>query len=528
MKRRTILTGAMLGAAAALSRPALVRAQDMRVLKFVPQADLAITDPYRTTAYVTRNHGYLVFDTLYGTDENYVIRPQMVEGHAVEQDSRLWKLTLRPGLKFHDNTPVLSRDVVASLRRWGARDGFGQMLFEQTEELSAPSDRVVQFRLKRPFPLLPDALAKLPGYMPAIMPERVVSGVDASAPITEVIGSGPYRFLANERVQGARFVYEKFAGYVPRPEGTPSRTAGPKIAKLDRVEWHVLPDAATAAAALQSGEVDWVESPSLDLLPMLRRGRNVKVELKDATGNIGNMRLNHASKPFDNPEIRRVVLQAARQSDFMAAVAGNEPGAWADGVGFFCPGTPLAEGLPPLRSQPDLAASKAALSRAGYDGEPVVVLAATDFPSINAMAQVGGELLRKLGMNVDYQAIDWGTVQQRRMRKEPVGSGGWSVFFTFVAGADTFNPAVNHSVRGNGAAGTPGWPDSPALEKLRDEWFFAPDLASQKAACRKLQEQAQVDVPYVPLGQFFQPTAFRGNITDILAGFATFYNVSKG
>ncbi|SDB74577.1 ABC transporter substrate-binding protein [Belnapia rosea] len=526
MKRRVFLAGSALGVAS-LASPSLAQPAGSRVLKFVPQADLAIVDPLRTTAYVTRNHGYLVFDTLYGLDEHFNVQPQMVEGHTVEQDGKLWRLTLREGLKFHDGLPVLARDVVASLRRWGRVDGFGGILLEVTDELSAPSDRVVQFRLKHPFRLLPEALAKLPGFMPCVMPERIVS-IDPRQAITEMVGSGPFRFIASERVQGARFVYEKFGDYVPRPSGTPSRTAGPKVAHLDRIEWHVLPDPATAASALQSGEVDWLESPSLDLLPMLHRARHLSIELKDTTGNIGNMRLNHLTKPFDNPEIRRIVLRAVRQADFMSAVAGSAPGGWADGVGYFCPGTPLAEGLPPLAREPDTEKSKQALRAAGYAGEPVVVLAATDYPSINAMAQVGSDLLRGLGMNVDFQAIDWGTVQQRRLSKEPVGRGGWSLFFTFIAGADTFNPAVNHSIRGNGVAGTPGWPQSAELERLRTEWLSAPDLAAQKAACAMLQQQAQIDVPYVPLGQFFQPFAFHRSVSGILPGFSTFYNVRKG
>jgi peptide/nickel transport system substrate-binding protein len=524
MKRR-ILMGASLLGTAALMTPSLARSAGANVLKFVPQADLAITDPFRTTAFVIRNHGYLVYDTLYGTDENYRVSPQMVQGHSVEADGKVWNLTLRSGMTFHDGAPVLAKDVVASLKRWGSIDGFGQVLFEHTDEPSAESDLVVRFRLKQPFPLLPDALAKLPGYMPAIMPARIIEATPAGQMISEVIGSGPYSFVANERVQGSRFVYQRHQGYIPRPAGVASRTAGPKVAKVERVEWHVLPDQATAAAALQSGEVHWVESPSLDLLPLLRRNRHLSVELKDTTGNVGVMRLNHLTKPFDNPAIRRAVLQAVNQADFMAAVAGSEPNAWRDGVGFFCPDTPLAEGLPPILREADAANSKRALAEAGYRGEPVVLLAATDFPAINAMAQVGGAMLRQIGMNVDYQAIDWGTVQQRRISKEPVGSGGWSLFFTFVAGADTFNPAVHSYIRGNGAAGTPGWTESRPLEQQRNAWLSAQTLAEQKAACLEIHKLCQIDVPYIPLGQFFQPSAYRWNVRKILNGFPTFYNV---
>jgi peptide/nickel transport system substrate-binding protein len=525
MKRRTFLAGALSGAAA-LARPALAKPASSRVLKFVPQSDLAIIDPFRSSAYVTRNHGYLVFDTLYGVDEQLNVQPQMVEGHTVEQDGKLWRLTLREGLRFHDGTPVLARDVVASLRRWSARDGYGDILMERTDELSAQSDRVVQFRLKQPFSLLPDALAKLPGYMPAIMPERLVSG-DVNVPITEMVGSGPFRFVAGERIQGARVVYERFADYVPRPSGTPSRTAGPKLVHLDRVEWYVMPDQATAASALQSGEVDWVEAPAFDLLPLLRSDRNISVELKDTMGSIGMMRFNHACKPFDNPEIRRVVARAVNQADFMAATAGDEPGAWKDGAGFFAPGTPLAEGLPPLAHEPDIAKSRRDLLAAGYAGERVALLAATDYAAMNAMGQVGADLLRRLGMNVDFQAVDWGTVQQRRQSREPVERGGWSVYFTFLSGADVANPAVNHSLRGNGVSGPPGWAESPELERCRADWLNAKDFSAQKTAAVKIQRQAELDLPYVPLGQYFQESAYRRKLTDVNVGFATFYGLRK-
>lgn len=526
MNRREVLSGACAVGVAALGRPALAQSAASRTLRFVPQADLAITDPIRSTAYVTRNHGYLVFDTLYGLDDALNVHPQMVEGHAVEEDGKRWRLTLRPGLKFHDGTPVLARDVVASLRRWGKVDGFGQILFGLTDELSGLSDDVVEFRLKKPFPLLPSALSKLPGFMPCIMPERLASN-DPSKPVTEMVGSGPFRFLADERVQGSRFVYERFAGYVPRPSGEASRTAGPKIAHFERVEWRIISDPATATSALSAGEVDWLESPIIDLLPSLKRNPNVRVELKDTSGNIGLLRPNHLTKPFDNPAIRRVLLNAVDQADFMTAVAGSEPGAWADKVGFLCPNTPLAERLPPMPEPVSLEQSRRDLMAAGYKGEPVVVLAATDYPSINAMAQVGGELMRKIGFNVDYQATDWGTVQQRRMSREPVGQGGWGVYVSFAAGLDMLNPALNHSLRGNGLGSPPGWPTSAELERIRAAWLAAPDLKSEQESCAALQSQALIDVPYVPVGQFFQPFAFRKGITGMLNGFATFHNVRR-
>ena len=293
VSRRTFLaTGA-----AALASPSLAQPAGTRVLKFIPQSDLTVLDPIWTTAYVTRNHGLAVFDTLYGQDARFEAQPQMVEGHVVENDGKLWNLTLRPGLKFHDGTPVLARDCVASIARWGKRDTFGQTLMAYTDELSAPDDRTIRFRLKKSFALLPDALGKIGSSICAIMPERLAR-TDAFTQVTEMVGSGPFRFKADERVVGARVVYERFADYAPRESGTTEWTAGPKRAFVDRIEWTVFPDDATSAAALRAKEIDWWENPSADMLPVLK---GLKTPIADPTGLIACMRLNQLQPPFDNP-----------------------------------------------------------------------------------------------------------------------------------------------------------------------------------------------------------------------------------
>ena len=524
MLRRSFLAAA----ASSLALPAIGRAQSVQTLKFIPQSDLTVLDPHWTTAYVTRNHAFMVFDTLYGVDGQYKASPQMVAGHTVDADAKLWRLTLRDGLMFHDGTPVLARDCVASIKRWGKRDGFGQALLAATDDLSTDGDRVIVFRLKHPFPLLPDALGKNTSYMPAIMPERLAQ-TDAMTQVQEMVGSGPYRFVAGERVPGALAVYTKFDGYKPREGGTPDWTAGPKIAHLDRVEWHTTPDPATAAAALQSGEQDWWDYATADLLPLLRRARGVKVAIQDPTGQIAIMRMNQLQPPFDNPAIRRALLGAVDQSDFMQAVVGTDQALWKDDVGVFCPGTPLASdaGMGVLTGKRDMAKVKADLAAAGYKGEKVVLLVATDFPVLKALADVGADMLTKAGMNVDYQAIDWGTVLTRRTSKEPVDKGGWSVFFTAWAGTDMLNPAGHISLRGNGQAAWFGWPDAPKIEALRTQWFDDTDAASQKTTAEELQRQVLTDVPYVPLGQYLQATAYRESLTGVLNGFAIFWNVRK-
>jgi peptide/nickel transport system substrate-binding protein len=523
MLRRTLIT-----AAATLALPSIGRAAGTNVLKFVPQTDVAVLDPVWTTTYPTRDHGYLVFDTLFGMDSAYNISPQMLAGAVTENDGLVWNLTLRNNLRFHDNSPVLARDAVASVKRWGVRDPFGQALMAATEELSAPDDKTIRFRLKYPFPLLPTALGKSSPNMCAIMPERLAM-TDPFKQVTEMMGSGPFRFKADERVPGALLAYEKFAGYVPRPDGVADWTAGPKVVHFDRVEWHIIPDASTTLAAMRNGEVDWWWIPDADLVPALRGMPGVSVRNNDPTGLIATMRFNQLVPPFDNPALRRAVLGAVSQEDFMVAVAGTDPEWWRTAVGVFCPGTPLASdsGMAVLTGKRDLAKSREAVKASGYNGEKVVVLGASDIASSKALSDVGADLLKQLGLNVDYAISDWGTVVQRRVKTEPVDQGGWSVFHTFWSGTDQFTPAGHAFLRGNGRAAAPGWPTSARLESLRDDWFKAPDLPTQQKIAQEMQSQAFQDVPYVPLGQQLNATAFQKNLTGVLKGIPVFWNVRR-
>jgi peptide/nickel transport system substrate-binding protein len=524
MRRRAFLAAA----AATIAMPAIARGQARQVLTFIPQADLAVLDPIWTTTYQTRDHAFLVFDTLFGVDESYAAQPQMVEGAVTENEGKLWRLTLRPGLKFHDGTPVLARDCVASVKRWGARDSYGQALMAATDEISATDDKTIVFRMKRAFPLLPDALGKTPPSICAIMPERLAQ-TDPYKQVTEMVGSGPYRYKADERVPGSRVVYERFADYAPRQSGTPSGTAGPKLAHLERVEWRIIPDGGTVAAALQQGEVDWWLLPNADLLPVLKSDKKLSVRVTDPTGFIATMRFNQLNPPFDNPALRRAIVGAVTQSDYMIGMVGTDPSLWKDHCGYFCPGTPMASdaGMTALTGPRDLAKVKREIEAAGYKGEKIVLLGPTDIPSAKALADITGDLLKRLGLNVDYQAMDWATLVQRRAKKEPVEQGGWSIYHTSWSGVDQTNPVGHVFLRGNGQDATVGWPTSPKLEELRNAWLAAPDLAAQKALAAETQLQAFADVPYIPLGQYFTPTAYQANLGGVLNGNPVFWNIQR-
>lgn len=530
MKRRTFLAGgaAVAAGSAVLGAPAIVRAQSTRVLRFVPEADVVIFDPVVTPSWQTRDYAYLVYDTLFGMDDQYRPQPQMLEGYNVDQDGLLWTLTLREGLKFHDGEPVRAQDAAPSIRRWGARDSFGQALMAATGEIRATNDRTVTIRLKKPFPLLPNALGKTMAYPCMVMPERVAS-TDPFKAFTETVGSGPYRFLQSERVAGSRLVFERFRDYVPRKGGTPQMTAGPKVAHFDRIEWTIMQDTATAAAALQRGEIDWLQTPHTDLVPVLKANKNIVVRTILPTGLIAYMRFNHLTPPFDNPGIRRALLGAVNQSDYMIAINGPDRSLWRDGVGYFAPGSPFASkaGMEQLTGKRDLARVRQELEKAGYKGEKVVMLVAVNVPYLKAMGEVTADLLKKVGMNVDYQATDWTSVVQRRMKTEPAEQGGWNLFCIYDNGANQLDPASHLLLRGNGKAAQFGWPTSAKTEALRDAWFDARSPAEQKKIAEQLQRQAFEDVPYIPLGQSIPPTAYRNYLTGVLEGHPFFWNVRR-
>jgi peptide/nickel transport system substrate-binding protein len=526
MDRRSFLAGTA-GTAATLAAPRIANAAASSTLRFVPDADLAILDPTFVTAYQTRDHGFLVYDTLFGQDQNYRPQPQMLEGYTVEKDGLEWRLTLRQGLAFHDGERVLAKDAAASITRWARRDVFGQALAAAMNEISAPDDRTILIRLKEPFPLLPDALSKTSPMMCGIMPARIADQ-DPTKPITDPTGSGPYRYNAAERIAGARVVYDRNQAYQPRPEPA-ERTAGGKRAYFERIEWTILQDPATASAALQRGEIDWWYTPSSDLLPLLEKTPGVALRVVVPTGTIATMRLNHTQPPFNNPALRRALIRAVTQSDHMTAVNGDDRRRWNDNVGYFCPNTPMAStaGMDALTSPRDLAAVRRAIDASGYAGEKILLMAPQDIASVKALADVTADLLQRLKLNLEVASMDWASSIQRRFKTGLPSEGGWSIFQTSWAGTDHINPAGHVFLRGNGQNAAPGWPSSPRIEALRQDWLRATTPEAQKNLATQLQLQAFEDVPYIPLGQTITTTAYRADITGMLDGLPLFWNIRK-
>jgi peptide/nickel transport system substrate-binding protein len=360
------------------------------------------------------------------------------------------------------------------------------------------------------------------------MPERVAK-TDPFKQITEYVGSGPMRFVKDEWVPGAKATFEKFAGYVPRQEPA-SWLAGGKVIMVDRIEWIIMPDPATASAALQNGEIDWWESPLPDLVPVLRKNPNIKVEIADPLGNIGSFRMNHLYPPFNDVRARRAILMAMSQEDYMRAVVGDDTDLWRPLPGFFTPGTPLysEEGGDILKGPRNLDAAKKLLAESGYSGEPVTCLVAQDISITKAQGDVTVDLLKRLGMNVDFAALDWGTVGARRAQKTPPGQGGWQMFHTWHAGADCISPAPYNAVRANGDKAWFGWPNGPEVEAEIAAWFDAKSLDEEKAAIKRVNKAALDFVVYAPTGFFLSYQAWRKNISGVVKGpLPFFWGVAK-
>jgi peptide/nickel transport system substrate-binding protein len=495
-------------------------------LRVIPYTELAILDPYWTFIYITRNHGYMVYDTLFGMDSSFRPQPQMVDHWTVGEDKLDYTFTLRDGLKFHDGQPVRATDVVASLKRWGQRnDTYGQPLLLAAAAIEPIDENQFRIALKAPFPVL-EALATLTAPIPFIMPERLAL-TDPYTQIKEPTGSGPFKFVEEEWQAGHKVVYVKNRDYVPRPE-PPSLAAGGKVAKVDRVEWLSIPDATTAAQALSAGEVDYWEFVPSDSVPALERDANISIQ--SYPGNVGLVRFNHLTPSFDNVKMRQAVLAVADQREYLSAMAGDQKN-WRTCFSFYaCDGTePDERGGEALSGPRDYEKAKNLISEAGYNGERVVILDVAEIPVAHAEALITNELFHRLGLNVELAASDLGTIFKRINIREPVERGGWSIYNLSPVYFETLNPATNRNLRARGVTGSPpGWPTDEKIEALRAAWFAATDDAQRRDLADQIQLRAFEVVPYIPTGQFLGRRAFRKDLVGVVeAPIAFMWNIEK-
>jgi peptide/nickel transport system substrate-binding protein len=514
--RRSVLGGSLAGASLygfGLGRRG-ARAQGQKLIRVVPHADLRVLDPIWTTAHVSAYHGALVYDTLFGIDENLVPQPQMVEAFEVSDDRLTYRFRLRQGLGWHDGTAVTAEDCVASIRRWAARDAAGQHMFLRVDDLVVDDERSFRLVLKEPYGLVIDALASTSTPV-CFMMRKEDAATDPNEQITNTVGSGPFRFVADEWVPGSRVVYVRNDDYRPRDEPA-SGMAGGKVVHLDRVEWLAMPDPQTAVSALMAGEIDLYETPPADLLPVLEANPDVVLTILSPMGNMGVMRLNHLHPPFDDVRARRAMLKLLRQEDFLQVMVGN-PGYYRVCASPFACGSLMANDAGSgWETESDVEGARALFEEAGYDGRPIVILQPTDIHLLSNAAQVTAQFLRQAGLNVELAASDWGGVVTRRAVKAPPEEGGWNIFVTWGDGNSHSSPIADVIHPATGANAWFGWPENALQEELRDQWSAAPTLEERQAIARRLQENFYDYVHHVPFGQWFQPVAHRARLTGLL------------
>lgn len=505
-----LIVGGWFGAGPAL-------AQD-KVLRAVMHADVRTLDPFWTTQTIAGIHGLMVYDTLFSSDMNLDPKPQMVDTWTVSNDRKIYTFKLRDGLKFHDGTAVTSKDVVASMNRWGKRDGAGRQLMGFTASLVAKDAKTFVWTLTEPYGLLIDILAKTGTSIPFVMREKEAL-VDPMQQIQEVVGSGPFSFKRDEWVPGSKAVYVKFKDYVPRKEPA-SGHAGGKVVKVDRVEFIWMADPQTAQAALAAGEIDYLENPSVDFLPALRSTSGVKVEVHPAAGTMGIIQLNHLHPPFNNVKARQAMFYLLSNADYLNTISADKALQTLCFSYFGCNVSMETDaGSEPYKGAKDPAKAEQLFKEAGYKGEPITILHATDHQYINPANLVMIQQLRKAGfLKLDVQAMDWGSVVSRRAKKETPAQGGWNIFITGTTVLTSSSPVTHTSIGMGCDKAWFGWPCDKRLEDLRKEWAFAPDLATRKKLAVELSKRAYDQVPYISFAQWRNPVAYR---SDRLSGVQT-------
>nr|WP_233161776.1 MULTISPECIES: ABC transporter substrate-binding protein [unclassified Achromobacter] len=512
----------------ATALPAARAATPATTITAVMQSDIRVLDPIITTAYITRNFGYMIFDTLLGTDVDGKIHPQMLEKWDVSADGKTYTFTLRPGLTWQDGAPVTAADCVASIKRWATQDKMGQIMTQLMTGMQAIDANHFSMSFSAPTDLAIRALAKTSGVPPFMMPERIAK-TPATEAIKEYIGSGPFKMVTAEFKPGVQIVFEKNQDYVPRSE-PPSGTAGGKVVKVDRVKWVTMPDPMTAVNALASGEIDYMEQVPYDMLPLVENQPDVKLDVLDPTGNQTVMRMNFLNPPFDNKLVRQAAMYAVDQKEVLQALVGN-PKYYRTCPAIFGCGMPYeSDAGADVTVKGNIEKAKALLKEAHYDPktQPVTILQPTDLGTVKAQPIIIAQALRKAGFNVKLEAMDWQTLVTRRASMAPLDKGGWNIFSTNNVMADVIDPLRAFGVAANGKGAWFGWPDVPAIEKLRMQFALAGNADEQRKLATQIQQMVIDEGVLLPMGQFTVPTGYRSTLSKPVSGpISVFWGISK-
>jgi peptide/nickel transport system substrate-binding protein len=506
--------------------PAQAQSQE-KTLRIAASANIKILDPGFTSAYITRNFGYMVYDTLFSQDSKGQPKPQMVSSYEASKDGLNWKFKLRPGLKFSDGAAVTPTDVVASINRWASRDNVGRAMGVAGGEWTVLGADGFMLQLKEPFAPVLEALSKPSSFPLFVMPERLARN-PPTRPLDEVMGSGPFIFKKEEWIPGNKLIFVRNPAYVPRSEA-PDGLSGGKKPNFARVEWLYLPDTNSAISALKNGEIDMIERVPPDYVAGLRADPNINVKLADSSQ--GLMVMNQLHPPFDNPKVRRALMMAVDQKKFMSGIGVSVDMRVPHCATYFICGE---AGYTDAGSKPyataDLGKAKALLAQSGYKGEKVALLVPTDHPALNAAALVAAQTLRDVGFVVEEKNMTWSNVVARRTKRDLPDAGGWSMYLTVAGQFDLGTPITHAYLAAACGNNSPGWPCDKRLDELRTEWIKTAAPAKRAQVLSQFHEQAFQSVPYINFGQYSAAFAVRKEIKNadkIWAGLPSIWMLDK-
>ena len=503
-----------------------VHAQEAgKVLRVAPHSNLTILDPVWTTAYISQEHGYMVYDTLFARDARGVFRPQMVDRYETSNDKKTWTFALRDGLEFHDGKPVTSEDVIASLRRWGQRDSMGMKLFSFVEAIEPVDAKTFRIQLKEPYGLMLETLGKPSTNVPFIMPKRVAA-TPPDKQIDDTTGSGPFIFKRDEWKPGEKVVYVKNPRYKPRAEPS-NGLAGGKVAKVARVEWLIIKDPQTQVNALVAGEIDIIENPAHESYASFKGNPDIQVESSPVPRQ-AILRFNHLHPPFNNPKVRRAAMAAIDQTAVLRAQVGIPEMFNTCFSVYPCKGPFASTKGMEFLGRGDIKRAQALLKESGYDGTAAVVMQPTDLAVIAKFPVMASQLLRQAGFKIDLQAMDWQTLVSRRAKKDPPTKGGWSILITNFTVFDLANPTAHPLVGAGCDKAWFGWPCDAEVERLRDAFPRAGTDEERKAVAEKVQIRGMEVGTYLPLGEYITPRAARRSVSGAIDGFLmVLWNIEK-
>jgi peptide/nickel transport system substrate-binding protein len=517
----------LLGAASLIAFAAVPALAQQKVLRAVPHADLKVLDNHTGSIQITKIYGLMVYDQLFAWDEKLQARPEMVGNYSVSADGLTYTFSLRPGLKWHDGSKVTAKDVVPSIKRWASRDGMGQKLMEFTAAIEPVDDDTFTLTLKQPYGFVEFTLGSDGPQIPTIYRAKEAA-TDPFTPITETVGSGPFVFNKAEWQPGSKIVFDKNKDYVPRAEPA-SGQAGGKVVKVDRVEWNIIPDTGTVAAALTRGEIDFWDSPPNDQVPIIEKSKDVVVGSLTPFGNIGFLRTNTLFPPFNDYRARLALAYLFDQRDFQRAASGDERW-WKVCYAMYICDTPFGTeaGAEEIRKL-DRGKAKQLMAEAGYKGEKLVLTTTNEIPPIGQLAQVAAAQLKEIGVNVDLQLSDWGTVVQRITKMDQPDKGGWNMFASRASGTSYFHPVTNIAAQMScDRKNWVGWPCDEATEKLRGQVITTADEAERRQVMDTYHRRLMQQQPYTLLGQFQLLFAWRKEVTGVLKSpVLAYWNMDK-